>query len=237
MRIHYLKHVPFEGLGCIEMFLLEKGHRITHTALYEAENYPDIIGIEWLIVMGGPMGIYDESEYPWLRSEKAYIKEAIAAGKIVLGICLGAQLIADVLGAKIYKNQCPEIGWFPITRSSAIDHTLFSTILPKQFDAFHWHGDTFDIPSGGQSLGKSEACQNQGFVLDNRIAGFQFHLETTPQSARALIDNCHGELDGSAYVQTETEMLADEQKFAQSNKLMRQIIECLQRFSDHPVTP
>ena len=237
MRIHYLKHVPFEGLGCMEPILLERGHRITHTALYESESYADISEIDWLIVMGGPMGIFDQAEYPWLRSEKVYIKEAIAAGKIVLGICLGAQLIADVLGAKVYKNACLEIGWFPITRSATVDHTLFSTLLPETFDAFHWHGDTFDIPNGAQPLGASKACANQGFILDNRIVGFQFHLETTPESVKNLIENCGDELDGSAYVQTEKDMLASEQRFVQSNRLMRHILECLEGPPDNSAVP
>ena len=227
MRIHYLKHVPFEGLGCMESMFLELGYQLTHTALYEAENYPDTGDLDWLIIMGGPMGIYDEQEYPWLRSEKAYIKKAIEAKKIILGICLGAQLIADVLGARVFKNQYREIGWFRTTRLPAADHTILFEVLPERFDAFHWHSDTFDIPNGAQSLGSTEACQNQGFIMDNRIVGFQFHLETTPQSARALIENCRGELDASIFVQTEIEMLSNERRFSQSNKLMRQVVEQL----------
>lgn len=220
----------------MESFFQGKGHHITQTPLYESEDYPGVDEIDWLIVMGGPMGVYDEPDYTWLRSEKAYIIKVIAAGKMVLGICLGAQLIADALGAKVYKNKHCEIGWFQIDRSSAVDHTILSDALPERIDAFHWHSDTFDIPDGAQSLGRSEACQNQGFILNNRIVGFQFHLETTLPSARSLIENCRDELDASDYVQTENEMLADEQRFNRSNELMFQLVECLAGFAGQSAT-
>lgn len=110
MRVHHLQHVPFEGLSSIESILKEKGHQLSATHLYDDQSLPSINDIDWLIVMGGPMGIYDEESYPWLSAEKRFIKEAINSGKIVLGICLGAQLIADALGARIYKNEHREIG-------------------------------------------------------------------------------------------------------------------------------
>ncbi|MCG8378009.1 MAG: type 1 glutamine amidotransferase, partial [Proteobacteria bacterium] len=112
MNIHFLQHVPFEGLGSIENYINEKSHHLSCSRLYLDQELPSVNDLDWLFVMGGPMGIYDEDQYPWLDREKKFIKQCIDSGKIVLGFCLGAQLIADVLGAKVYKNQYREIGWF-----------------------------------------------------------------------------------------------------------------------------
>ncbi len=229
MHIHYLQHVPFEGLGSMEPELTSRGHQLTSTQLYKNEPLPDVDDIDWLIIMGGPMGIYDEAEYPWLQQEKEFIRQVIEAGKIVLGICLGAQLIAVVLSAKVYKNWDREIGWFNINRHPAADNTILSSAIPAQAEVFHWHGDTFDIPAGAKPLAFSVACPNQGFILDNRVVGFQFHLETTQETAQALIDHCHSELDGSPYIQTERELLADPRKFTQINQIMSKVLDTLEK--------
>jgi GMP synthase-like glutamine amidotransferase len=229
LRIHYLQHVPFEGLSSIELALKEKGHDITSTHLYDDQPLPRVSDIDWLIIMGGPMGIYDEEIYPWLSDEKRFIKDVIDSGKIVLGICLGAQLIANVLGAKVYKNKYREIGWFKINCLPEIEGTILSSAIPDQLEVFHWHGDTFDIPTGAKALASSEACKNQGFILNNRVVGFQFHLETTFQSASSLINNCRNELDGSHYVQTESEILSDNLKFTPINKAMFSVLKALEK--------
>ncbi len=228
MRVHYLQHVPFEGLGSIEPALRQKGHVITLTRLYQGEPLPTLEEIDWLIIMGGPMGIYDEARYPWLEAEKAFIKDAIAAEKTVLGICLGAQLIADALGAKVFKNRHREIGWFPIQRLPEAATTVLAKAIPEQTEAFHWHGDTFEIPQAATPLASSKACKNQAFILHDRVVGFQFHLETTREAAAALIENCRDELDSSPYVQSESEMLADEQRFTHINKVMHAVLEALE---------
>ncbi len=228
MRIHYLQHVFFEDLSSIDLILRVKGHELTATHLYEGEQLPSVKEIDWLIVMGGPMGIHDEAKYPWLNAEKLFIKKAIESNKIVLGICLGAQLIADALGARVYQNKHREIGWFNISRSPELYDTVLSEIIPDQMEVFHWHGDTFDIPQGAKAIAASEACQNQGFIINNRVAGFQFHLETTLQSAKALINNCRDELDKSQYVQTESEILSDNQRFTNINQVMYSVLEALE---------
>lgn len=228
MRIHHLQHVPFEGLGSIESVLREKGHQLSATHLYAGQPLPSVTDIDWLIVMGGPMGVHDEESYPWLKMEKQFIRQVIESGKIVLGICLGAQLIAAALGAKVYRNQHREIGWFKISRALEAADSILATALPDRVEAFHWHGDSFDIPAGAKRLAASEACRNQGFILEDRIVGLQFHLETTLQSAAALIANCKAELDGSRYVQTATEMLADNRKFATINQVMLSVLDMLE---------
>jgi len=229
MRVHYLQHVPFEDLGSIEPVLKEKGHQLSATHLYADQPLPLLHDIDWLIVMGGPMGIYQEDIYPWLRMEKKFIQEAIQSGKTVLGICLGAQLIADALGGRIYKNRHREIGWFNITRLAQASNTILSEAIPEQAEVFHWHGDTFDIPQGAVALASSEACENQGFIMDDRIVALQFHLETTPESASLLVENCGDELDGSAYVQSGSELLSNSQRFTSINQIMLSVLEALER--------
>lgn len=229
MRIHYLQHVPFEDLGSIAPVLDSRGHQITSTQLYEGKPLPAVSDIDWLIIMGGPMGIYDGDQYPWLASEKQLIREVIQAGKLALGICLGAQLLADALGAKVYRNAHREIGWFDITRLPSANGTILADVLPARAEVFHWHGDTFDIPTGAVPLAESEACRNQGFIFDNRVVAFQFHLETTEHSARLLIDNCRDDLDGSQYVQSESAILSDAERFLQTNRIMTDVLSVLER--------
>ena len=228
MKIHHLQHVAFEGLGSIEATLKEKGYSLSATRLYKNQPLPSCDDFDWLIVMGGPMSINDEQTYPWLTAEKHFIAQAIDAGKTILGICLGAQLISNALGSKIYKNPFREIGWFDITRLPETQSTIMAGALPPKMEAFHWHGDTFDIPQGATPIASSEACKNQGFVIEDRIVALQFHLETNFESAQTLIRKCHHELDGSQYVQTKTEMLSETQRFTQSNQVMDKVLAALE---------
>jgi GMP synthase-like glutamine amidotransferase len=176
MRIHSLEHEPFEGLGNIEVWAKNKGHSITRTLLFKNEKPPKTSDFDWLIIMGGSMNIYEEDKFPWLKAEKEFIAKAIAANKIVLGVCLGSHLIADVLGGKVSKNQYTEIGWFPVSLTREVrDSSIFSS-LPGIFSAFHWHGDTFKIPHGVALIAQSVGCANQVFEC-GRAIGLQFHLE------------------------------------------------------------
>ncbi len=226
MKIHWLQHVPFEGLGCIEPWLLENGHEVSCTRLFKAETLPDPREVDGLIVMGGPMGVDDETVYPWLADEKASIKEIIAQDKPVLGICLGAQLIAAVLGAPVTRSKHLEIGFFEC-RASSLSAEAFGEgwiplaflpsaendrdgrstfrgggeIFPETFPAFHWHGDTFGIPEGATPLASSEACENQAFIYNNKVLALQFHLETTEESLCALYEHCAHEITDGPFVQ------------------------------------
>lgn len=229
MHVHYLQHEPFEDLGSIEPYLLEKGYSISVTQFFNDEGLPKISSLDWLIVMGGSMGVQDELDYPWLKTEKEFIKSAIDAGKTVIGICLGAQLIAEVMGAKIYKNKYREIGWFNIETNPQIEQTVLKNIFPPRIEVFHWHGDTFDIPQNAIPIASNAATQNQGFIFDSRVIALQFHLETTPASARALIENCRDELDNSKYVQDENEFLSNPNRFNSTNHLMYQILDRLEQ--------
>ncbi|HBF36965.1 MAG TPA: amidotransferase, partial [Firmicutes bacterium] len=132
MRIHYLQHVPFEDPANIGNWARQKGHRLTGTHLYNGEVFPTMDRFDCLIIMGGPMNIYEAEKYPWLQSEKQFIKEAIDHRKVVLGICLGAQLITDVLGGKVTKNPEGEIGWLPVSfHAAAFQSPLFKNFPEK----------------------------------------------------------------------------------------------------------
>lgn len=227
MRIHYLQHIASEGPGYMKRFLASEGHRITATRLFAGEALPAIDDIDWLIIMGGPMGVHDEREYPWLQQEKRFIREAVASDMPVLGICLGAQLIASVLGASVTRNAHREIGWYPVHRHSGTAASQLVNVFPSRFDALHWHGDTFEIPSGAVPVGYSEACENQGFIIDDRVVGLQFHLEFTPSTTRDLITVCCEELDNSRYVQTSEEILGDKHRFSEANQLMESLLAAM----------
>lgn len=224
MRIHSLQHVPFEDIGSMTSDFRTRGYSLSSTHWYRGDAAPTVGDFDALVVMGGPMGIYDEAIYPWLADEKILIKNAIAAGKIVLGICLGAQLIADVLGAKVTRNAYKEIGWLPIVINPAATNHPIAQILARYPDVFHWHGDTFALPPGAVHLASSEGCANQAYVFQNQVYGFQFHLETTPASAQALIEHCGEDIDGSRYTQSAQAILASDEKFVPINRAMSEVI-------------
>ncbi len=207
MNIHYIQHVPYEGPASIKHWSASNGHNLTSTQIYKNEILPEMDTIDWLIIMGGPMNICQEDEYDWLAREKNFIWKAIAARKVVVGICLGAQLIADSLGARVYRNSHKEIGWFPIAFSVAAQQSEICGFLPAHLTVFHWHGDTFDIPENALLLASSEACQNQAFLYNGRVLGLQFHLESTRESVQHLVENCRDELVQSPYIQGADEIL------------------------------
>jgi GMP synthase-like glutamine amidotransferase len=228
MRAHALQHVPFEGLGSIEPWLRAAGYEITTTRFFESAELPAVSEVDFVVAMGGPMSVNDERELPWLVDEKRFIAECIAAGKPVLGVCLGAQLIASALGAKVYRNPEREIGWLPIEATPGAGDDVFR--FPDRIDVFHWHGETFDLPAGAARLASSTACVNQAFQVGRAAIGLQFHLETTPESARLIVEHCRDELVPARCVQTEQQILAaPPQRYIAINRLMANVLTYLQR--------
>lgn len=228
MRAHYFQHVLFEGLGSIEPWLVAAGAEITSTRFFVSPRLPVMDEIDLLVVMGGPMSVNDETNCPWLSIEKRFIREMIRAGKPVLGICLGAQLIASALGARVYKNPVKEIGWFPVRGIVGENSSTFH--FPAATTVFHWHGETFDMPQGARLLASSEGCQNQAFQIGSSVIGLQFHLETTPESARKLVIHCGDELVPSRYVQTKDEILSfPKGGYEVINHKMGEVLSCLLR--------
>lgn len=223
MRAHYLQHVPFEGLGSIKSWLKNAGYDITVTRLYQSTLLPDPQSLDLLIILGGPMSVNDEEQFPWLRTEKLFIRQVIDAGTPVVGVCLGAQLIASSLNESVYPNRNKEIGWFPVQGCIHQNNFLFS--FPEEIEAFHWHGETFDLPPGSVLLATSEGCMNQAFQIGKSVIGLQFHLEVTPAAVQALVKNCRHEIQPSKYVQPEPVILdKGPNKYVALNDLMAEIL-------------
>lgn len=228
MRMHALQHVAFEGLGHISHWIAQQGHRLSLSRLYAGEPLPELDSFDRLVIMGGPMNIYEDERYPWLAGERAFIRRAIAAGKSAVGICLGAQLLADALGSKVYGGTHKEIGWLPIRVTEAGQQSELWQGLPTAPVVFHWHGDTFDVPAGAVHLAESAGCVSQAFVYDNRILGLQFHLESTPQTVEAMLSHCGDEVVAGQYIQSEAQIrAADSALFASINHLLETLLNRL----------
>lgn len=226
MKIHTLQHVPFEGPANFAQWFSRRGHTMDSTLLYErSAPLPDLDTFDFLLIMGGPMSVNDEAQFPWLVDEKRFVEKAINAGKTVVGVCLGAQLIANVLGSKVYRNREKEIGWFPVRLTDEGLKSRSFKGFTREFTAFHWHGETFDLPSGAALLAESGACMNQAFEYDGRVVGLQFHLETTEASAGKLIENCGDEIGPSPFIQGADEMMGKRERFVQLSQSLDMFLE------------
>jgi GMP synthase (glutamine-hydrolysing) len=181
-RALVLSHLAFEDLGSLEAPLRERGFEIESVVAATA-RFPlrQAGSCDLLVVLGGPIGVYDQQDYPFLKDEIACIAGRLAARKPILGICLGAQLMAAALGARVYPGQNgAEIGWFPIQAASGSNSPeWFSPLLASGLSLFHWHGDTFDLPPGALHLAKTERYANQAFAIGDYALALQFHPEVS----------------------------------------------------------
>lgn len=224
MRVHWLQHAEHEGLGCIEPWLRARGHRVHRTRLQRGEDLPSHDDFDWLIVMGGPMNVYEHDRHPWLIPEKFLIRDACVKKRRVLGICLGAQLLADVLGGAVSESDEPEIGWFDVVLGDEAVQSRHFSDFPRSFPAFHWHGDTFSLPPGATKLMSSQACTNQAFSWgEDRVLGLQFHLELELEDVRRFI--AAGLPAPQRTVQGAEEMLREPARFAQNRRLMHALLD------------
>jgi GMP synthase-like glutamine amidotransferase len=227
MRIHVLQHVPFEGPAAIGHWAAERGFPLTLSRLFAHEPMPPLDDVDLLVVLGGPMSVNDEARFDWLAPEKRCLQHAVADGKRVLGICLGAQLVAHVLGARVFPNPGREVGWWPVHSTDAAASHPLTAHWPREFVPLHWHGETFDLPSGAVWLARSAACAHQAFAMGNRVLALQFHLESTIESVDALARHCPGDLAPGECVQSAVAMLAQTGHVAQANQLLWQTLEAL----------
>ncbi|PZG33295.1 GMP synthase [Listeria ivanovii] len=216
MLIDVLQHVPHEGPGLIAKWAKENQHQLKMHYLYNKSNQLPT-NSEFLVVLGGPMGVNDTAEFPWLKEECDLIKQLINQEKPVFGICLGAQQIATALGSNISINEEKEAGWFPVNRTS--------TKLPffsEKLDVFHWHQETFSLPNGATRLFSSEGCVNQGFLYGEKVIGLQFHFEMEKAEIETILQIDEEFITPGKFVQSVVEMR--ERNVPENNKQMLEAI-------------
>ena len=212
------QHDPFEDLGFFAEVLDKQRTSYRVIQLFHGEMpAEDWERIQALIILGGPMSVEDENQYPFLRWEKRIIRAAIDDGVPILGVCLGAQLIASTLGTTVYHGRVKEIGWSPIsiTPHGQVDSLL--GYLPESATVFQWHGDGFDLPTGAIRLASSVNYENQAFRVGRNIYGLQFHLEVTPRMIALWIDERSKDLAQAPYILPD-KILADTQSYAHTLK-------------------
>ncbi|HPA62519.1 MAG TPA: type 1 glutamine amidotransferase [Spirochaetota bacterium] len=223
MKLHYIQHVPFETPAGILKWASSRSVEISSTKMFESAMLPELPDLDFLVIMGGPMSVNEESKFHWMKNEKKFIENCISHNKKILGICLGAQLIADVLGAEVSSNKNKEIGWYDVEKCTDIRVTKQ---FPAKFKAFHWHGERFNIPDGAAKIFESEACDNQGFVYGNAV-GLQFHIESDDYSIKAMVENCASDIDNSRYVQNINEIIAGKSNIPVNSKIMISFLDDL----------
>ncbi|MFN8206687.1 MAG: type 1 glutamine amidotransferase [Bacteroidales bacterium] len=225
MKIHCIQHVPFEGPGCIAVWARKHNAEISFTRVFEPHRMPDPASFDLLLLMGGPMSVTEEDLYPWLADEKKLVRQSMAAGKKILGICLGAQMIASALGQEIYKNPEKEIGWYPVTFTPEARKSGLFEGFPEQAVVFHWHGETFGLPEQAIHLGSSLACRHQGFLINEQVVGLQFHLEETIDSLQDISESCRAELVPGPFVQDEKYFRSQNQLAEEANQLLYSLLD------------
>jgi len=212
MRIVCLTHVSFEGPARIESWAKLRGHKL-RTVRADLESLPAPSSADMLIVMGGPMSVNDELD--WLRDEALLVETYLRTKRPILGVCLGAQMLAKVLGARVYPSGVKEIGWWNV-ECRELEPAL-SPPLPRGFIPLHWHGETFDLPQGAERLARSEAVENQAFLANRNAVGLQFHIEATPRSVEELVAGAGKDIDSGRWQQSAETILAE--RFARADAL------------------
>jgi len=180
LSVLVLQHDLHDGPGYLGEALFRRGANLTIVRLDEGQTVPNISDYDVILIMGGTMNVYQEDRYPWLREETAAIRRAVEEDKGVLGVCLGGQLLAKAMDARVHVGVATEIGLIPISLTKAGNADPLFEGLP-QIEAVEWHDDTFDIPQGAVALARSEGCANQAFRFGSRAYGLQFHPEVSPE--------------------------------------------------------
>lgn len=231
MRIHLLEHEPEDYFNTnINFWSAENGHRVVHSNIFKNENLPLLDTFDWLMVMGGPQHTYEEDKHHWLGEEKQFIRDVITAGKVVVGICFGAQLLAEALGGNVFPAGHKEIGWHEVSLTPQGRESFLFQNIPERFVTFHWHGDQFSLPRGCSCLGFSEASPNQAFICDQRpLLGFQFHPEYTREMIRNSGQNVDDEWTPGRYVAGKAAILEKTEKIPDTYWLMEILLDNLQQ--------
>jgi len=225
MRIHCLQHGENPGRTYLDDWVVRHRHTWECTIVPPDGKLPPLAGLDCLVVLGGPMSVWEEERHPWLSTEKRFVEACIEAGRPVLGICMGAQLLASVLGARTYRGAHKEIGWFNVETTPEARNAWREKTLPERFETFLWHGDTFDLPHGALRVARSDAFENQGFIW-NRTLALQFHLEVRPAWVEMLANRDAQELVEAPYVQSARTVLGKpEGLYLSNNALMDGLLQ------------
>lgn len=207
MIVCHIEHEPIVGAGTALDWARERGHDSHGIRVYEGAPFPNPSALDMLVVPGGTMSVYDENPFPWLVEEKRFVAKILEAGKPVIGLCLGAQMLAEILGGRVFRAPHREFGWFEVHMSPEAALSPVFSVLPERFKGFHWHGDAFDLPPGVVSLAHSDATPNQAFEHGGLAYALQFHLEACEAGVRSLLDKAGHQLQPGPYVQAPGAML------------------------------
>ncbi|RXZ82296.1 type 1 glutamine amidotransferase [Paenibacillaceae bacterium] len=225
MNILLLKHYDFDDIGAFSEWAALYHHRLIVRDPAAGLELELLASIDSLIILGGPMSVYQEERYPWLKEEKRFVLEAVQRKKRVLGICLGAQLLAEVLGGKVYRHLHKEIGWHRIERTG--ESHPFLADLPDVFYSFQWHEDVFDLPPGATWLAYSTACSNQAFSYGEHVVGLQFHLEATPECIELMLHHWRSALVTGEFIQPAEQIRSELGRSVESFRMLHRILDLL----------
>ncbi len=233
MHFQCLQHVPHEVPGIIASWMRRHGHSLELVRLYAGELPAAPEAMDGVLSLGGPMSVHDEATYPWLHAEKDFLRSMVTADKYVLGICLGAQMIASVLGAAVTHNKIDgrhekEIGWYPVFPTNPAKRNRLFASFPEVLTVFHWHGDSFTLPHGATCTLQNGNCAHQGFIYGARIIGLQCHLEMRPEDVESLLRKGAEELRENAayrFVQPAERILEGAQYYLPMHHAMYALLE------------
>ena len=226
MKIHLIEHDPGHSPTNIEPWARKRGHSLSKTEIFRGEPFPAADTYDWLMVMGGSQHAWEEPLYPWLVSEKEGIAQALARKKIILGICFGAQLLAEALGGKVFPNRQKEIGWYPVVQTPEGRSSVFFQDIPERFTTFHWHSDHFDLPAGAVRLAFNDCSTNQAFIHpEYPLLVLQFHPEYTREMVRHYAQEFGSDWPPGPFVAGKGKTLTQTESLPDTYGLMEKILD------------
>ena len=231
MRLHLLEHDPIDfSRTNITMWVEEKGYHLAQTYVCKGEKLPDVNDFDWLLVMGGSQHAWEDDVHPWLPDEKRLIARAVKAEKTILGVCFGAQLLAEALGARVFRNEHREIGWYPVDLTpEGRDSFLFEGVSDP-FVTFHWHSDHYSLPPRCIGLARSRATAYQAFTAQDRpIVGIQFHPEYTLDMIRFFAHEHSEDWEPDRFVAGKEAVLARIEEMNETYGLMAALLDNMDR--------
>ncbi|MCG8650986.1 MAG: type 1 glutamine amidotransferase, partial [Pirellulales bacterium] len=208
MKVLVIQHSAADSPATAEDVIHRPHFQVQTIRIDRHEAIPESVDADVLMMFGGPLSLSGSDHPPWVAREQQLVRRYVQEGRRVFGICLGSQMIAAALGAKVQRNPSPEVGWYPIERAAGAKSDLIGQVFPDQLTVLQWHQDTFDIPAGASHLFQSEGCRNQAFTIDDRVFGFQFHMEANPRTVATFLAGSKLWQRESAFVQTEDEINA-----------------------------